>query len=64
MMETSNLGMAAAPHAFRNLASHALVAHLHGETHALKFVGMAKTPDRFPVTMEIMLMVTGKLTSI
>jgi cysteine-rich repeat protein len=64
MMETSNLEMAAEPPAFRNLASHALVAHLHGETHALKFAGMAKTSDNFLVTMEIMSMVTGKLISI
>ena len=61
MMEISNLEMAVAPPAFRNLGSHALVAHRHGETHALKFAGMAKTSVNFPVTMEIMSMVTGKL---
>ena len=62
MMETLNRAMAAAPLAYRNLASLALVAPLHGETHALRFAGMVKTLGIFPATMEISSMGTGKIT--
>lgn len=53
-----------APPAVGNLDLHALVAHLHGETPALKFAGMAKTSGNFPVTMEISSMATGKLVDL